>query len=320
MRRKAARHLILLAGVLASACAGLPGVAPNPGSHVETPASLTDVSMADAEGCDALAERAPQSTFVLFAAATGTWVGCRPDRARARFLPASTFKVPHALIALETGVVKDAFATMPWDGRERRVPAWNQDTSLASGLRNSTVWVYQRTARRVGWNRMRTWVARLGYGNADIGPLEDLSSFWLRGNLSISAIEQVRFLDALRAGRLPARPGNQARVRELMEIERSANGGAPAPEWILYAKSGAVLPISADTGDIVDEGVGAAGLEGKERVGWFVGWVAQPPERGGDGVFALNLRLTGPDDLSKREPLARQLLSRNGMLPKVSPR
>lgn len=36
-------------------------------------------------------------------------------RAKRRFVPASTFKIPNALIALETGVAPDADFVIPWD-------------------------------------------------------------------------------------------------------------------------------------------------------------------------------------------------------------
>ena len=42
-----------------------------------------------------------------------------------RTLPASTFKVPHALIALQTGVVDDK-TVIPWDGRTRDYEVWKK--------------------------------------------------------------------------------------------------------------------------------------------------------------------------------------------------
>jgi beta-lactamase class D len=35
---------------------------------------------------------------------------------RAAFIPASTYKIFHSLVALETGVVADEHTTLPWDG------------------------------------------------------------------------------------------------------------------------------------------------------------------------------------------------------------
>jgi beta-lactamase class D len=43
------------------------------------------------------------------------------DRARTRYLPASTFKIPHALFALDAGVVRDEFQVFRWDGERRDI-------------------------------------------------------------------------------------------------------------------------------------------------------------------------------------------------------
>ena len=60
--------------------------------------------------------------------------------------PASTFKVPHALIALETGVVTDANTLVPWDGTRQPFPLWERAHSLDSAMKASVLWFYQRTA------------------------------------------------------------------------------------------------------------------------------------------------------------------------------
>jgi beta-lactamase class D len=55
---------------------------------------------------------------------------------------------------------------------------------------------------RVGFDRMKTFVDKLEYGNRDIGgaPIDYL---WLSGNLRISPLQQIGFLDGLRRGVLP---------------------------------------------------------------------------------------------------------------------
>ena len=58
------------------------------------------------------------------------------SRARIGFLPASTFKIPHALIALETGVVADVDKeVIRWDGVPREIEEWNRDHTLRSAMR-----------------------------------------------------------------------------------------------------------------------------------------------------------------------------------------
>lgn len=60
-------------------------------------------------------------------------------RARKRYSPASTFKIPHTLFALDAGVVRDEFQVFPWDGTKRGIETWNHDQNLRSAMRNSVV-------------------------------------------------------------------------------------------------------------------------------------------------------------------------------------
>lgn len=70
--------------------------------------------------------------------------------AATRHLPASTFKIPHALFALDAGLVRDEFQVFRWDGTQRDIESWNRDQDLRSSMRNSTVGVYQEFARELG--------------------------------------------------------------------------------------------------------------------------------------------------------------------------
>lgn len=274
-------------------------------SSVGPASTFAELQFEAAAGCEDLRSEAPASTFVLYLPASRQLLACNPARAKERFLPASTYKVPHALIALETGAVTGPDEVFAWDGQTRRVAAWNRSATLGEGLRSSTVWIYKEVARRIGWKQEETWVRRLRYGNQKIGGREDLTTFWLDGKLRISAHEQVEFLDRLRRGALAASPSSQAAVTNMMMIEQASDTSSDA----LFAKSGAVLQIDPVTGDISDAPEVVARLHDKERVGWYVGWVDGPGAA--DGVFALNLRLEGPRDLAKRERLARALLAAN---------
>ena len=77
------------------------------------------------------------------------------ERAQKRFMPASTFKVPHALFALDAGAVRDEFQVTRWDG---------VNGTLTVGIRIRpalihealTVWVYQQFAREIGEVRERS--------------------------------------------------------------------------------------------------------------------------------------------------------------------
>lgn len=207
------------------------------------------------------------------------------ERAAARFSPASTFKVPHILFALDAGVARDEFQVFPWDGVKREMNGWNADQTLRSSLRYSVVWLYQEFARAIGREREHVYLAKIDYGNRVIGDAVD--TFWLDGSLRISAVEQVAFLQKLYRNQLPFAVEQQRLVRDLMINEAGR-------DWILRAKTG--RQATAD-----------------ESVGWWVGWVETPQ---GAVFFALNMTMPGGmADAPKREAIARAVLRELGALP-----
>jgi beta-lactamase class D len=210
-------------------------------------------------------------------------------RAETRFSPASTFKVFNAMVALETGAVKDEYEVLRWDGVQRKFPDWNRDQSLASAMKFSAVWFYQEMARRAGQARMQRWIDAVGYGNRDIGG--GIDRFWLSGALRINAVEQIEFLRRLAAGTLPFSARSQETVRRIT-IQESA------PDYVLHGKTG--WAMHDDTGRDQD-------------LGWYVGWVERDGKR---WVFAINIDMAhGVDDAPKRVPIARALLASAGALP-----
>lgn len=202
-----------------------------------------------------------------------------------RFTPASTFKIPHALFALDAGVVRDEFQTFAWDGVRREVEDWNHDQNLRSSMRSSVVWVYQHFAREIGLEREREYLVETAYGNAD--PSGGDEGFWLDGALRISAREQLEFLQKLYRNELPFEVAHQRLVKDVMIVEAGR-------DWILRAKTG---------------------WQGRAepQVGWWVGWVERPE---GAVFFALNIRMPGlAEDLPHREGIARAVLRSIDALP-----
>src|SRR6476661_9666639 len=86
------------------------------------------------------------------------------DECDRRTLPASTFKIPHALIALDTGVVSDS-TTMKWDGTKQDFPTWERDHTLDSAIKSSVVWFFQRAARAIGKDRELEHLRAFNYGS-----------------------------------------------------------------------------------------------------------------------------------------------------------
>ncbi|TJZ79189.1 class D beta-lactamase [Chitiniphilus eburneus] len=227
-------------------------------------------------------------TFVLYDAQADTLRIYNPERAARRIVPASTFKIPNSLIALETGVVRDLEQVLPYGGKPQRLKQWEQDLNLRDAIRVSSVPIYQGIARRVGPERMAAWVKRLGYGNMEIGigAGRPVDRFWLQGPLKISAVEEARFVARLARGELPASQRNQQLVRDILKQE-DGDG------YVLYGKTGWYAPPQG--GDI----------------GWWVGWVEKA---GRIHAFALNIDLPDEAAAAKRVPLARAALQQAGIL------
>lgn len=237
------------------------------------------------ELASAFTERNTRGTFVDYDMQRERMTVVDRRRAETRFQPASTFKIPNALIALDLGVVRDADEVFVYKGEKRAFREWERDLTLAEAMRLSAVPVFQEIARRTGLERMRTRVGDLGYGNRQIGTVVD--RFWLDGPLAISAFEQVDFLARFVRAQLPVSERARTITRDL--IRQDSGDG-----WTLFAKTGTMA------------------RDGRAVIGWWVGWVERPE---GAHVFALNHDLDGRMDSDTRKAIARDLLTRLNVLP-----
>ncbi|MEL7232312.1 MAG: penicillin-binding transpeptidase domain-containing protein, partial [Pseudomonadota bacterium] len=125
-----------------------------------------------------------------------------PARAEQRFVPASTTKIPHSLIAMEESVASPE-TIFKWDGQARAFDAWNQDQTLMSAYQRSAVWVYQDIIGTVGTETVKRWLDLFDYGDFSAINDETLTTYWLSGPLQISAREQEAFLQRLVKKDLP---------------------------------------------------------------------------------------------------------------------
>ena len=218
-----------------------------------------------------------EGAIVVIDERTGdSWV-YNKDRAQKRYPPASTFKIPHVLFALDAGVVKNEFQVFPWDGKKRYYDFWNRDQNLRSSMRDSVVWVYQQFSLAIGEKKEKDYLKKINYGNADFsGPVQD---FWLNGSLKISAMEQVAFLQRLYRNELPFSVEHQRLIKDIIIVEAQKY-------WILRAKTG-----TCGNRD--------------EKYGWYVGWVEHPE---GAVFFALNIDIVKDEDVPKRIEISMNVL------------
>ena len=227
------------------------------------------------------------------------WAGEQPCDQRTT--PASTFKIPHALIALDTGVVTDAEALVKWDGRKYWIDSWHRDHSLRTAIYESVVWFFQATARQIGRERMREYLVAFDYGDAEVE--EPIDQFWLDdGSLEISAEEQLRFLARLYRDELPRGREHLPRLRELL-VRPPSSFAARMPEGTPLPQVHPDMRFSAKTG---------TGSRGDESVTWLVGHVACP---GHEHVFVSRVLAPGePQVISPAVIHGLAALDRTGVL------
>ncbi|BCH23741.1 class D beta-lactamase [Mesorhizobium sp. L-8-3] len=183
------------------------------------------------------------------------------------FAPASTFKVPLALMGFDSGVLKDP-KTPSWDYRPEFNANKRQQKTVnpTIWLEDSIVWYSQQITQQIGDERFADYVAKFNYGNMDVsgdpGKNNGLTHSWLMSSLKISPVEQVRFIRAM----LDRQLALSAKAYDMTEtiMPRFAIGGG----WIVHGKTG--------SGRLREKN----DVDGKVRpVGWFVGWAKKDGRR-----------------------------------------
>ena len=210
-----------------------------------------------------------------------------PERVKKEYLPASTFKIPNTLIALEEEVISSPDEVLKWDGEIRFVDAWNQDHSLRSAFPVSCVWYYQELARRIGNQKYLNYLQEFDYGNGQTGTAVD--RFWLDGDLRITIEEQIVFLKKLYKNALPIQKKNIELLKEIMIFEET-------DEYTIRAKTGWAIRTDGEHG-------------------WWVGYVSKKDEA---WFFAINIEITSIDDYGKQKEIVREALMLIGVLPQMN--
>ncbi|VAW56028.1 Class D beta-lactamase [hydrothermal vent metagenome] len=193
-------------------------------------------------------------------------------RAKRRYLPASTFKIPNTLIALEEGAIKDDKEIIKWDGIDKGWPSWNKDQNLKTAFSISCVWCYQKFAKHIGDERYIQYLNDLNYGNKKTG--KEVTNFWLEGELAISSMEQIVFLRKICLENLPFKRKNIHLLKKIMIVEEN-------PKYSLRAKTGWANRI-------------------KYQHGWYVGYIEV---NGKTWLFANNIQIKSKSDLAFRKQL-----------------
>ena len=199
-------------------------------------------------------------------------------RASELFSPASTFKIPHSLIALNEGIVKKD-SVIVWDKKIREYESWNKDQILLTAFKSSCVWCYQEFASKIGVEKYKKYLKELNYGNKKIG--DDVTRFWLDESLEITTFEQIKFLKRFYTNNLPFKIEDINLLKEIMIDEKNEN-------YTIRAKTG---------------------WDG--RYGWYVGYVETKDDV---WFFSTNIDTKSKDDLPKRKAITLEALKIKGII------
>lgn len=187
---------------------------------------------------------------------------------RTRVTPASTFKLPLAIMGYDSGFLADSEAPrLPfkkgyaaWGGKE-----WTHATTPKRWMKYSVVWYSQEITRALGIKTLAGYTQKFGYGNSDwtgdAGKNNALERAWISSSLKISPAEQVAFLQKLVTRTLPVSAAAMQQTDAI--VERWSSAG-----WIVAGKTGSAFPRNKD-----------GSFNRARGWGWFVGWAERDGQR-----------------------------------------
>jgi len=157
--------------------------------------------------------------FVLYNQLDNEYIRYNSNLCDSGYIPASTFKIPHSVIAIEEKVINDKNDSVRWNGHEWPHTVWNQDQTLKTAMKYSCIWVYFGFAEQIGIDKYYEYVRAFDYGNKDLtGPP---TRFWLAGLFRISANEQVDFLRRFYNNDLPVSKNSIDIVKDIIVLEQT---------------------------------------------------------------------------------------------------
>lgn len=175
--------------------------------------------------------------------------------------PASTFKVPLAVMGYDAGFLSDAQTpALPfkkgyadWGGAE-----WRQTTDPTRWMDYSVVWYSQVIARELGAEQLQRYAKAFSYGNADFsgdpGANNGLERSWISSSLKVTPREQLAFMRQLVTRQLPVTPAAMETTLAIMQRRTTADG------WQVVGKTGSAFPRKAN-----------GSFDRAHGWGWYVG-------------------------------------------------
>lgn len=183
-----------------------------------------------------------------------------------RVSPASTFKVPLALMGYDAGILADEHSPR-WDYRPEFNAVKRDHKAVDPTIweRDSVLWYSREITRKLGSKRFASYVGGFAYGNGDIsgnaGKEDGLTHSWLSSSLKTSPDEQVDFIRRILDRSLPV----SARS---IDLTMAVLPPFKAGEWRVKGKTG--------TGWLTGK---SGKVERSRPLGWFVGWAEKSDRR-----------------------------------------
>jgi beta-lactamase class D len=197
-----------------------------------------------------------------------------PGVCKERLSPCSTFKVPLAVMAFDSKVLKDENTKFKWDGKLREREALNHDHTARSWLEDSVVWFSQRLTPEIGETQIKRYLKDFSYGNEDFSG--GITQAWLGSSLKISAKEQIEFLRRLKLGKLNVAKESVVKTLGILPIALDRNG------TMIKGKTGSGFSWEDPN----------AKKETPYVIGWYVGYYTEGKK---DYVFATVFKEKSPD-------------------------
>lgn len=240
--------------------------------------------------------------FLLFHLKSSTFDEISNQKNCEKKLPAvSTFKIPLAVMAFDSEILKNEETTIKWDGKKSMIEAWNKDHTAKSWMHDSVIWYSQALTQQLGKEKIESYLKSFDFGNANMEG--GLKYAWLtpapfineevENSLKVSGYDQIHFLKNLWRGELKAPPAAHLKTIGLLPKDTSPNGNR------LIGKTGS----------------GYMGSFEDLRVGWWVGYLETANEQ-----YVVVLNFTDVEKLYEKtfggdeaKEMTKQLLKERGL-------
>jgi beta-lactamase class D len=176
--------------------------------------------------------------------------------------PASSFKIPLAVMGYDAGILTDADHPA-WEFQEGYadwMENWKTTVTPRYWLDKSVVWYSQELTKKLGRAKFQTYVDAFDYGNRDLtgdpGQDNGLTHAWLGSSLKISPVEQAQFLDKLINRKLGVSDQAYQFTEDAIQKTTLSNG------WVVSGKTGTSPRSNSD---------GSPDAQNRQ-LGWYVGW------------------------------------------------